>query len=134
MSNTASVKKAKDDNALSHIAWRASFPNARRRMAFIKQIAQRIAQEFQPDKIILFGSQADGKPKWYSDIDLLVIMPFEGSQLKQAVTILNRLDLLVPIDLLAYTPEHIRQRLAMGDDFVREILDKGKVIYEAAHT
>ncbi|MBS1812609.1 MAG: nucleotidyltransferase domain-containing protein [Acidobacteria bacterium] len=122
-----------EKDTLSHIAWRECFPSSRRRLAFIKQIARRIAEEFHPDKIILFGSQAYGKPKWYSDIDLLVIMPFEGNQLQKSVEILQKLNLLIPIDLLAYTPGQIERRLAVEDFFVREMVEKGKVIYEAAH-
>ncbi len=38
-----------------------------------------------------------------------------------------------PLDLLVRTPSKIRERLAMGDDFIKEILEKGKVLYEAAH-
>lgn len=133
MSNAIAVKSMDEKDTLSHIAWRECFPSSRRRLAFIKQIARRIAEEFHPDKIILFGSQAYGKPKWYSDIDLLVIMPFEGNQLQKSVEILQKLNLLIPIDLLAYTPGQIERRLAVEDFFVREMVEKGKVIYEAAH-
>lgn len=134
MSNAIAVNLTNEKIVLSHIAWRACFPSPRRRLAFIKQIGHRIVQEFQPEKIILFGSQAYGQPKWYSDIDLLVILPFEGNPLEKSVEILKKLNLLIPIDLLAYTPEQIKRRLEMGDFFVREMLEKGKVLYETAHS
>ena len=44
-------------------------------MRVIRRYARAIADEFQPDKIILFGSYAYGTPNEDSDVDLLVIMP-----------------------------------------------------------
>jgi predicted nucleotidyltransferase len=95
-----------------------------------------IAREFQPEKIILFGSWAYGTPDTDSDIDLLVVMPFEGSPFRQAGTILNRVIQAVgvlPLDLLVRTAEQLEERLAIGDGFVRDILARGKVLYEANH-
>ena len=63
----------------------------------------------------------------------MVVMPFEGDPLEQAVTMLNRLNMLLPIDLLVRTPEQIQQRLEMGDSFMRDITERGKVMYEAHH-
>ena len=101
--------------------------------AQLKQICALIAREFQPERIILFGSQAYGKPTTDSDLDLLVVMRFTGDPLEQAVTILRKLNLLLPIDLLVKTPEQVKQRLALGDRFMREIIERGKVLYESPH-
>ena len=71
-----------------------------------------------------------------SDIDLLVVMPFEGSPFRQAGTILHRVIQAVgvlPLDLLVRTAEQLDERLAMGDGFVHDILERGKVLYEADH-
>ena len=97
----------------------------------IKELSEQIAREFQPRKIILFGSHAYGKPAWDSDVDLLVIMAFKGRPNRQAVKIRSRIDTAVALDLLVRTPQHISQRLAMGDTFMRDILERGKVVYEA---
>ncbi|MBI1765605.1 MAG: nucleotidyltransferase domain-containing protein [Acidobacteria bacterium] len=99
--------------------------------AQLKQICALIAREFQPERIILFGSQAYGKPTPGSDLDLLVVMHFTGDPLEQAVTILRKLNLMLPIDLLVKTPEQVQQRLTLGDRFMREIIERGKVLYEA---
>ena len=56
----------------------------------------------------------------------MVVMQFEGDPLEQAVTMLNRLNMLIPIDLLVRTPEQIQQRLEMGDSFIRDIMERGK--------
>ncbi len=44
----------------------------------IADLGNRIAKEFQPERIILFGSYAYGKPRPDSDVDLLVVLPFDG--------------------------------------------------------
>ncbi|MDQ3011683.1 MAG: nucleotidyltransferase domain-containing protein, partial [Acidobacteriota bacterium] len=88
---------------------------------------------FRPEKIILFGSHAYGTPTLESDLDLLVVMPFEGSPLSQAVRISRQLKLMIPIDLIVRTPAQLNERLAMDDFFMREIVERGKVMYEAHH-
>ena len=97
----------------------------------IKELSQQIAREFHPQKIILFGSYAYGKPAWDSDVDLLVVMPFKGRPNRQAVKIRSRIDTQVAFDLLVRTPQQITRRLAMGDLFIRDIFERGKVVYEA---
>jgi predicted nucleotidyltransferase len=95
-------------------------------------MCEQIASEFNPEKIILFGSQAYGKPTEESDIDLLVVMPYEGSPFRQAGEISKRLQVWMPVDLIVRSEKEIKQRLKIGDQFMREILEHGKVMYEAA--
>ena len=102
-------------------------------MHSIGEITARIVQEFQPERIILFGSYAYGTPTTDSDVDLLVILPFAGKASRKALEILNKIDPQFAMDILARTPEHVQQRLAWNDFFLREILAKGKILYEAAH-
>lgn len=99
----------------------------------IKKYAQEIAQQFRPRQIILFGSYAYGKPTRDSDVDLLVIMPHKGRGIEKAIEIRRRTDAPFPMDLLVRSPQKIRQRLAWGDCFIEEILQKGEVLYEAHH-
>lgn len=100
----------------------------------IKRLCEQIARDFHPEKIILFGSHAYGHAGPDSDVDLLVVMPFKGRPTRQAIMILNRLNALTPIDLLVRTPEQVQERLALGDQFMREIVERGKVLYEDHHT
>ncbi len=99
--------------------------------AYINQICQKIVERFRPQKIFLFGSYAYGVPNFDSDIDLLVVMPFEGRVHDQAVKIRRELDSAMPIDLLVRTPEQVRERVEMNDFFMREIVEQGRVLYEA---
>jgi uncharacterized protein len=100
----------------------------------IAQFSEKIVKDFHPYKIILFGSQAYGTPTPESDIDLLVVMDYEGRHTIQAIKILQHLNTLVPIDLLVRTPTQVNDRLRLGDRFMQEIMDRGKVLYEGTHT
>jgi len=98
----------------------------------IKEFGQQIGREFNNvEKVILFGSYAQGTAAGDSDVDLLVICAFEGKSVHQSVKIRMKLRPQFPIDLLVRTPEKVCQRIEMGDDFMAEILKEGKVLYEA---
>ena len=99
----------------------------------IMSLSERIAREFQPERIILFGSYAYGTPSTDSDVDILVVMPFKGKAARKALDILSKVKPGFPIDLLVRTPEQVRERLANNDFFMREIFARGQVLYEAAH-
>lgn len=97
----------------------------------IQDISRQIVEKFVVDQVILFGSYAYGQPTPDSDVDLLVILPFEGLPVRQAIKIRQQIHAPFPLDLMARTAEQIRQRLDMGDFFIQEILQKGKILYEA---
>lgn len=96
----------------------------------IKGLTRLIAEEFDPERIILFGSHAYGTPKEYSDVDLLVIMPFAGHPFDKATEILDRLDPDFFADVVVRSPEDAARRYAECDPLIREAFDRGKVLYE----
>jgi predicted nucleotidyltransferase len=97
----------------------------------ISAFARQVAKQFHPHKIILFGSYAYGKPTEDSDVDLLIIMPFDGRGAYKSAEIATAIRPPFPADLLVRTPEQVKARVEVGDNFMREIVEKGKVIYEA---
>ena len=99
----------------------------------IAAFARQVARHFKPEKIILFGSYAYGQPTEDSDVDILVIMPFEGRNPEKATEIWMATKPKFPIDIMVRKPAELKKRLKMGDFFLREITEKGKVLYEAAH-
>ena len=99
--------------------------------AAIAKLARQIAERFHPQKIILFGSYAYGKPHADSDVDLLVIMPAKN-MVNQAVKIRLVLDYDFPLDIIVPTPGYLEERLQMDDWFVRELLSRGKVLLKKA--
>jgi predicted nucleotidyltransferase len=109
-------------------------PRAAKRvsMAAIRRFARRVAERFQPDKIILFGSYAYGQPNEHSDVDVLVVMPAKN-ETSQAIRIRLAVEHPFPLDLIVRTPDTLRWRLKEGDWFLREVVDKGKILYEEAH-
>lgn len=98
-------------------------------MRVIRRYARAIAEEFHPDKIILFGSYAYGTPHEDSDVDLLVVMP-APNQHTQAVRIRWRLASPFPLDLVVRTPKEMKWRLEEGESFTTTIVTQGKVLYE----
>jgi predicted nucleotidyltransferase len=98
-------------------------------MKDIRAVGRRIAREFHPERVILFGSHARGTANADSDIDVLVVAPFEGSGFRHSLKILNRLDSRLPLDLLTYRPEDVDRRYREGDPLIRDALDHGKVLY-----
>jgi predicted nucleotidyltransferase len=96
----------------------------------IQALSDRIAEEFDPERIILFGSYAYGTPTPDSDVDLLVVLPFEGKPWRVASEIRGRTKPCFPLDLLVRSPEQLRHRLKIKDSFMGEIMQKGKVLYE----
>lgn len=102
----------------------------------IHRLSKFIADEFHPEKIILFGSHAYGHPHAQSDVDLLIIMPFEGSPFRQAGIVLSQVVKgigVLPLDLLVRTSDQINDRISIGDSFIQEIIKRGRVLYEADH-
>jgi len=97
----------------------------------IYELRDKIVQQFRPQKVILFGSYAYGTPTEDSDVDLLVILPFEGRNPEKATEIWMATKPRFPLDLMVRKPTEYKERLAMGDYFLREIDKKGKVLYEA---
>ena len=97
----------------------------------IYELRDRIVKQFQPNKIILFGSYAYGQPTEDSDVDMLIIMPFEGRGAHKSAEIATVTHPRFAVDLLVRTPEQVKTRLDSGDFFIREIIENGKVLYEA---
>ncbi len=98
-------------------------------MRLIRRFARQVAQRFQPEKIILFGSYAYGTPHQDSDVDILVIMAARN-QLDQAMRISLEIGPPFPLDIIVRTPKNMKWRLEEGDSFLTEIVTRGKVVYE----
>ena len=90
----------------------------------------RIAERFKPQKIILFGSYAYGKPTEDSDVDYMILMRGTRSE-DRALDIRMAIKFDFPVDVLVRSPAVFERRIAMGDFFLMDIKEKGKVLYEA---
>ena len=99
-------------------------------MRQIRELSRRIARRFKPEKIILFGSYAYGKPTNLSDVDMLVILPFEGNGFDKSTEILSKTNPQFCIDLLARRPDDTARHYREFDPLIREAMDKGTVLYE----
>ena len=100
-------------------------------MKTIRRIAQHIAERFDPEQIILFGSHAYGKPTGDSDVDLLVVMDTPKDELEAMVEIAKSLPILTfGVDVIVRSRRTLERRKELGDWFLREVTEKGKVLYE----
>jgi predicted nucleotidyltransferase len=97
----------------------------------IRRFARQVAERFRPEKVILFRSHAYGRPHADSDVDILVVMPARN-EIGQAARIDRVIDPSFPLDLLVTTPRNLAWRLREGDSFLREVVTRGKVLYEKA--
>ena len=96
----------------------------------IQAMVERLVDHFDPDQIILFGSQARGTAMPGSDVDLLVIMPVIGSKREKRVEMRVALhDIAVPKDILLATPEEVLRDKDLVGTIIRPALLEGRVLY-----
>jgi predicted nucleotidyltransferase len=108
------------------------YPSPNIPLSAIRRFVRRIVERFQPQKIVLFGSYAYGTPYAESDVDLLVIMPARN-EIGKSARITLAFDPPFAIDLIVRTPQHVERGLKGGDWFLREVMERGKVLYESRH-
>src|SRR5437867_863112 len=96
----------------------------------IDDVVERLVREYDPDRIILFGSRALGTATEDSDIDMLVVKETASRPLDRRVHVERLLrDRSVPLDIHVYTPREILTLFSIGDPFIEEIVEKGRVVY-----
>src|SRR5574341_119716 len=111
--------------------------NKRKRipMKTIRAIARQIAEKFDPEEIILFGSHAYGTPTAWSDVDLLVVMDTpKGEEFEKSLEIRKSLpSLTFGLDVVVRSRKVIEKRKKLGDWFLVDVTEKGKVLYERSN-
>jgi predicted nucleotidyltransferase len=100
----------------------------------IKRYCDAIAAAFKPERIILFGSHAKGRPDEDSDVDVMVVMR-DARRLGRhpAVAIRMKVRSDFPVDMLVRDEREVARRVKERDLFMLEIMERGRVIYEAVH-
>lgn len=97
----------------------------------IQKVVLQIVGQFNPKKVIVFGSYAYGEPTPDSDIDLLVVMDTEDNPLRTAANIAAAIDHPFPLDILVWKPQQLAKSLLSKASFATEVASRGKVFYEA---
>lgn len=99
----------------------------------VQQFADRIRRQFNPERIILFGSYARGEQTFDSDVDLLVVIDAKGSLRKLSVEIGVALsDREIPLDLVVVTPKQYERGKNQIGNIVQPAVSEGRVLYERA--
>lgn len=96
----------------------------------IQEVANKIAKKYQLEKIILFGSYAWGTPNQDSDVDLFIVADTKNTRETAMEIDGSVFPRPFPLDVMVCTPSQVEKRKEMGDFFIRDILTKGKVLYE----
>ena len=100
----------------------------------LPEVVERLVSKLCPERIILFGSYAYGRPTPDSDVDLLVILETDASTTERYLAVSRLLyPRPFPVDILVRTPREIEQALKVGDFFIREIVSQGRVLYERSN-
>jgi len=99
----------------------------------ISEIVNKISSGYNPEKIILFGSYANGNPNEDSDLDLFVIKETDLPRPQRTAQVRKMIyGSMNPIDLIVYTPKEIDESKENRFGFVYEVLNTGKTLYERA--
>jgi predicted nucleotidyltransferase len=96
----------------------------------IESIVRQIVDKYHPEKIILFGSAARGDYEKANDLDFLIVkddVPHLGIDRMRELD--DLIDREMAADMLVYRPAEFEERLALGDPFIRLILEEGRVLY-----
>ena len=99
----------------------------------LSEIVEKIKTEYKPLKIILFGSYAYGSPRGDSDLDLFILKETNKNRIERFVAVKKLIynpNFKIPISPFVYTPDELEKRFRIEDDFIKEITQKGIVLYE----
>ncbi|MFI5381351.1 MAG: nucleotidyltransferase domain-containing protein [Tepidisphaerales bacterium] len=100
----------------------------------ISRLCDEIASTRGVQRVMLFGSYAYGSPTDDSDVDFLVVKPYRGASYRAASRIRITVRANMSTDILVRSPAEIRRRLKLNDFFIREIMEKGIVLYDSNDT
>lgn len=95
----------------------------------ISRIVSSIVHHCSPEKVILFGSYAYGKPNSDSDIDLFVVANIPGLPAERIRFVRRAINEQASVDVVVKTPKEVAKSLRGRDWFVKEVFEKGKVLY-----
>jgi uncharacterized protein len=96
----------------------------------VNRLVEKIKNTYKPEKIYIFGSYAIGKINEDSDVDFCIVkktsksMPVRNREVSRILV-----DRQIPVDILVYTPNEIEKRKKLGDFFIKDIINNGKLVY-----
>ncbi len=99
----------------------------------LDKVVLRIRDNYDPDRIVLYGSYAYGSPDEGSDVDLLIVKDTPERPIERRIAVRKMISDVrrkIPFSSLVVTPGELSERVSMGDDFWVEITTRGKVLYE----
>lgn len=99
----------------------------------IRRVTDAVVKQFDPAKVILFGSRAYGTARPDSDVDLLVLLPFEGSPLGVMAAMLTSAYRVMQTPFaIEFHPRRPLEPGQSPDAVMRDAMERGVVLYEKA--
>ena len=95
----------------------------------VKRFVSELLRRFDPERVILFGSSVSRSPNAQGEVGLLVVMPFEGHALGQAVRIEREIEHDFSLDLVVRRPADVGRALEIGNVLIKGIVERGRVLY-----
>ncbi|HEX6384554.1 MAG TPA: nucleotidyltransferase domain-containing protein [Anaerolineae bacterium] len=98
----------------------------------LQEVVAILHTHYEPDEVILFGSYAYGRPHRDSDLDLFIVKDSPARPVDRQIFVrrlLRKINYQLPLTIIVMTPDETKQRMAIGDQFINEVLTKGKVLY-----
>ena len=97
----------------------------------VEAVLQRLIDAYDPERVILFGSHATGAAERESDIDLLIVKETDRRPTDRRIEVERLLsDRRIPLDILVYTPQELRDLYDAGSPFVEDVIETGRVLYK----
>lgn len=96
----------------------------------LERIERIIIKDYDPLKIIIFGSLVEGIINEGSDIDILIIKDTPKRPIDRCIELANLTRPNVGVDFFVYTPQEIKYFLKEKYSFLVDVLNKGKILYE----
>ncbi len=99
--------------------------------ALMAEMVRRIVTNWNPDRIILFGSHARGVAGTDSDVDLLVVVPLNRDRRTIRLGIRRALSGIgLPKDVVVVSPQEMDRYRECPGTIIRAALGEGKILYE----
>lgn len=95
----------------------------------VRKIIRQVVRDYNPEKVILFGSFAAGRPRKNSDVDLVVIKKTKERFTSRLFRVVRSIKSSLGTDILVYTPKEWQDALEEENYFIKEIAEKGKLVY-----
>ena len=97
----------------------------------IQNLVNEIAEGYQPEKIYLFGSYANGTANEDSDIDLFIVKETDKRWCDRRIAVRREIkNYINAMDIIVYTPKELDEAMLKFMNIGKIAVNTGKLMYE----